>query len=45
MSPDDVKAVAAAALGHRIVLVNGVDVVVGTRVVAEIVGTVAAPRP
>jgi MoxR-like ATPase len=45
VSPDDVKAVAAASLAHRIVLTGGVDVNAGARVVAEIVGTVAAPRP
>ena len=45
VSPDDVKAIAVAALAHRIVLANGVDVAAGTRVVGEIVGTVAAPRP
>jgi MoxR-like ATPase len=43
VSPDDVKAVAAASLAHRIVLASGVDVNQGARVVAEIVGTVAAP--
>jgi MoxR-like ATPase len=45
VSPDDVKAVAAAALAHRIVLANGVDIAAGSRVVGEIVGVVAAPRP
>jgi MoxR-like ATPase len=45
VSPDDVKAIAVAALAHRIVLTEGVDVVAGGRVVGEIVGTVAAPRP
>jgi MoxR-like ATPase len=45
VSPDDVKAVAAAALAHRIVLANGVDIAAGARVVGEIVGVVAAPRP
>jgi MoxR-like ATPase len=45
VSPDDVKAVAAASLAHRIVLANGVDVAAGARVVAEIVGTIAAPQP
>jgi MoxR-like ATPase len=45
VSPDDVKAIAVAALAHRIVLTEGVDVVAGARVVGEIVGTVAAPRP
>jgi MoxR-like ATPase len=44
VSPDDVKAVAAASLAHRIVLAGGVDVNAGAKVVAEIVGTVAAPR-
>jgi len=45
VSPDDVKSVAVAALAHRIVLANGVDIAGGSRVVGEIVGTVAAPRP
>ena len=45
VSPDDVKKVAAAALAHRIVLANGVDIAAGARVVGEIVGVVAAPRP
>jgi MoxR-like ATPase len=45
VSPDDVKAVAVAALAHRIVLANGVDVAAGARIVGEIVGTVTAPRP
>ena len=45
VSPDDVKAVAVAALAHRIVLTNGVDIAAGARVVGEIVGVVAAPRP
>jgi MoxR-like ATPase len=45
VSPDDVKAVAVAALAHRIVLGTGVDVAAGARIVGEIVGTVAAPRP
>ncbi len=45
VSPDDVKAIAPAALAHRIVLTEGVDVAAGARVVGEIVGTVAAPRP
>ncbi len=45
VSPDDVKAVAPAALAHRIVLNGGVDVNAGRHIVSEIVGTVAAPRP
>ena len=45
VSPDDVKAVAPAALGHRITLISGVDPIAGTRVVGEIVGTVAPPQP
>ncbi len=45
VSPDDVKAVAAAALAHRIVLPNGVDIVAGERIVGEIVGVVTAPGP
>jgi MoxR-like ATPase len=45
VSPDDVKAVAAASLAHRIVLANGVDIAAGARVVADIVGAVAVPRP
>jgi MoxR-like ATPase len=45
VSPDDVKAVAAGALAHRIVLANGVDIAAGERIVGEIVGVVAAPGP
>jgi MoxR-like ATPase len=45
VSPDDVKAVAAAALAHRIVLPNGVDIRAGERIVSEIVGVVTAPGP
>lgn len=45
VSPDDVKAVAASSLAHRIVPANGVDIAAGSRIVAEIVGAVAAPRP
>jgi MoxR-like ATPase len=43
VSPDDVKAVAAASLAHRIVLASGVDIVAGARVVNEIVERIAAP--
>jgi MoxR-like ATPase len=45
VSPDDVKAVASAALGHRIMLSSGVDPALGGRIVAEITGTVATPIP
>jgi MoxR-like ATPase len=45
VSPDNVKTVAVAALAHRIVLANGVDVAAGGRVVGEIVGSVVAPTP
>ncbi len=45
VSPDDVKAVAASALAHRIVLANGVDIDAGAHAIGEIVGTVTAPRP
>jgi MoxR-like ATPase len=45
VSPDDVKAVAAAALGHRLTLTSGVDPIAGARIVGEITGTVAAPVP
>src|SRR5438046_2443946 len=45
VSPDDVKAVAAGALAHRISLANGIDVRAAADLVGEIVGTVAAPRP
>lgn len=44
VSPDDVKAVAAASLAHRIVLASGVDVAAGARVITEIVEHVAAPH-
>jgi MoxR-like ATPase len=44
VSPDDVKAVAAASLAHRIVLAGGVDIAAGTRVITEIVERVAAPH-
>jgi MoxR-like ATPase len=45
VSPDDVKAVAVAALAHRIVLANGVDIPAGERIVGDIVGVVTAPGP
>jgi MoxR-like ATPase len=45
VSPDDVKAVAPAALGHRMTLSNGVDPAAGMRIVAEIVGSVSSPVP
>jgi MoxR-like ATPase len=45
VSPDDVKQVAPAALAHRIVLVNGVDVHAGWMAVGEIVGAVESPSP
>jgi len=45
VSPDDVKAVAVASLSHRLVLAHGVDIPAAAMVIAEIVGTVAAPRP
>jgi MoxR-like ATPase len=45
VSPDDVKAVAPSALGHRITLASGVDPSAGARIVGEIVGDVATPRP
>ena len=45
VSPDDVKAVAPAALGHRLTLSSGVDPVAGGRIVGEITGTVATPSP
>jgi MoxR-like ATPase len=45
VSPDDVKAVAPAALGHRLTLSAGVDPVAGTRIVGEITGTVIPPSP
>jgi MoxR-like ATPase len=45
VSPDDVKAVAAASLAHRIVLASGVDIVAGAEVIDAIVERVAAPRP
>jgi MoxR-like ATPase len=44
VSPDDVKAVAAASLAHRIVLAAGVDVAAGAEVIDAIVERVAAPR-
>src|SRR5262245_20991465 len=45
VSPDDVKAVAPAALGHRITLASGLDPAAGSRVVAEITGAVHSPTP
>jgi MoxR-like ATPase len=45
VSPDDVKAVAPAALGHRLTLSSGIDPVAGARIVGEITGTVATPSP
>jgi MoxR-like ATPase len=45
VSPDDVKAVAAASLAHRIVLAAGVDIAAGAAVIDAIVERIAAPRP
>jgi MoxR-like ATPase len=45
VSPDDVKAVAAASLAHRIVLAAGVDVAAGADVIDAIVERIATPRP
>jgi MoxR-like ATPase len=45
VSPDDVKRIAPAALAHRIVLANGVDVTAGMNIIDEIVGSLATPRP
>lgn len=45
VSPDDVKAVAAPALAHRIVLGGGPDVVRAGRVVEAMLVDVAAPMP
>jgi MoxR-like ATPase len=45
VSPDDVKRIAPAALAHRIVLANGVDVTAGMSILDEIVGSLATPRP
>ena len=45
VSPDDVKHVAPAALAHRMLLTQGVDVRAGWLAVAEIVGSVETPRP
>jgi MoxR-like ATPase len=45
VSPDDVKAVAAGALAHRLTLSSGVDVIEGARIVGDIVGAVVAPGP
>jgi MoxR-like ATPase len=45
VSPDDVKAVAPGALGHRLTLTTGVDPVGGARIVGEITGRVASPMP
>jgi MoxR-like ATPase len=45
VSPDDVKAVVVAALAHRLVLANGVDVSAATRILGAIVGSVAVPSP
>ncbi|MEO5680486.1 MAG: MoxR family ATPase [Acidimicrobiales bacterium] len=43
--PDDVKAVAGAALAHRLILAAGPDMAAGARVVAAVLRGVAAPRP
>lgn len=45
VTPDDVKAVAAHALAHRIVTSDGPDLVTGSRVVGDVVAAVAAPVP
>ena len=45
VTPDDVKAVAAHALAHRIVTADGPDLAAGSRVVGAVLATVAAPVP
>src|SRR5262245_32305564 len=45
VSPDDVKAVAPAALGHRVTLSSGVEPVAGARTVREIIDSLATPVP
>lgn len=45
VSPDDVQAVAPAALGHRIALGGQAPGASGTRVVDEVLATVPAPVP
>ena len=45
--PDDVKAIAAAVLGHRLVLTSElwIDLVPPERLIGQILGSVAAPAP
>lgn len=45
VTPDDVKAVAAHALAHRIVTAAGPDLEAGSRIVAEVLAAVVAPVP
>ena len=44
-TPDDVKAVAAHALAHRLVLADGPDLATGSRVVADVLAAVSPPVP
>jgi len=45
VGPDDVKAVAVAALAHRIILGAGHDIAAGAEVVARLLHQVRVPRP
>lgn len=45
VSPDDVQAVATPALAHRLVTASGPDLALGTQVVADVLASVAVPRP
>ena len=42
--PDDVKALAAPVLAHRLMLNGGSDAVAGRAVVRQVVESVAVPR-
>jgi MoxR-like ATPase len=45
VSPDDIQAVAVPSLAHRLGTANGPDITVGSHVVADVLTSVAVPRP
>ncbi|HEX2575115.1 MAG TPA: MoxR family ATPase [Aquihabitans sp.] len=45
LTPDDVQAVAASALSHRVSVGGAVDTVAARRIVGEVVSTTPVPRP
>ena len=44
-SIDDVQAVAASALAHRLALLSGPDIDAGAQIIGSIIATVTVPRP